>query len=335
MQNILPSKIVRFLQKEKISFYNFKLLEQDASQRKYYRIFLKNSTMQYIVMDCPVTYISIMPFVHIAEFLYAYNISVPYIFAIDEAEGLLLLEDFGDLTISKLLNRINPKTIPALYKEMIKPIVVIQNLPKNLDLEVQNFDENTIKIGCKYFINHYVKELNPRYELNILLLEYTKILTNMFNSLPKIKTILLLKDYHISNIMYLSDRTDIRKFGLLDFQDASFGSPAFDLVCLIQDARFDLDLEYEDTFIDYFLSINPTWYNKEEFKHHYYILGTHRSLLLLGIFMKKYKQDHQAYYLKFIPRVKKCLKHNFNNYGYLLELKNWLIDNNLFDYVCN
>lgn len=333
MQNILPPKIVKFLQKEKINFYNFRFLKQDASPRKYYRIFLEHSIRTYIVMDCPVTYTSVVPFITIAKFLYSYNISVPYIFAIDEGEGLLLLEDFGDFTINKLLGKIEPKAIPDLYRKMIKPIVAIQNLPTKLD--IKNFDIDTMKIECKHFINHYVKELKPEHKLNMLLSEYTEILTNMFSSLPKIKSVFLLKDYHISNIMYLPNRPDIKKFGLLDFQDAIFGSPAFDLVSLLQDARFDLDLAYEDMLIDYFLSINPTWYNKEEFKHHYYILGTHRSLLILGIFMKKFKKDNQASYLKFIPRVKKCLKHNFDNYGYLISLKNWLIEHNLFDHVCN
>ena len=51
---------------------------------------------------------------------------------------------------------------------------------------------------------------------------------------------LLLRDYHVANLMLLPERDGIRRAGLLDFQDAYRGPVTYDLISLLEDARHDL-----------------------------------------------------------------------------------------------
>ena len=60
----------------------------------------------------------------------------------------------------------------------------------------------------------------------------------------------VLRDYHAENVMLVDGRGGIERFGLLDFQDALAGHPAYDLVSVLEDARRDVPPELEREMID-------------------------------------------------------------------------------------
>jgi aminoglycoside/choline kinase family phosphotransferase len=108
----------------------------------------------------------------------------------------------------------------------------------------------------------------------------------------------VLRDYHAENIMLLGA---LHKQGLLDFQDALNGHPAYDLVSLLQDARRDVSPELEATMFNHYVS--ATGANSQEFLADYARLGAQRNTKIVGIFVRLWRRDGKQRYLDLIPRV--------------------------------
>jgi aminoglycoside/choline kinase family phosphotransferase len=118
--------------------------------------------------------------------------------------------------------------------------------------------------------------------------------------------VLVLRDYHADNLMVLPDG---RELGLLDFQDALAGHPAYDLVSLLQDARRDVAPALEEAMIArYAKAANVA--DRERFRAHYEILGAQRNTKILGIFTRLWKRDGKPHYLPLQPRVWAYLERN-------------------------
>jgi len=116
--------------------------------------------------------------------------------------------------------------------------------------------------------------------------------------------ILVLRDFHADNLLWLPDRGRIANIGLLDFQDAVFGHPAYDLVSLLQDARRDVSPELEQPLIASFVE-QAKLTDLAEFTKSYHILGAQRAAKILGIFVRLAKRDNKQHYLELLPRVEK------------------------------
>jgi len=114
--------------------------------------------------------------------------------------------------------------------------------------------------------------------------------------------VLVLRDYHVDNLMVIDGRPGAQRCGLLDFQDGVFGSAAYDLVSLTQDARRDLADGLEEHLIDHYLRRRPTL-DRERFLAEYWLLAAHRHTKILGNFERLSKRDGKHGYLDFIPRV--------------------------------
>jgi N-acetylmuramate 1-kinase len=124
-----------------------------------------------------------------------------------------------------------------------------------------------------------------------------------------------LRDYHAENIMLLDDGTQ----GLIDFQDALIGHPAYDLVSLLQDARRDVAPELEAAMLEYYCRAARV---TENFTHHYALLGAQRNTKIIGIFTRLWKRDGKDRYLGFLPRMWGLLERDLAHPA-LAPLKNW------------
>jgi len=125
----------------------------------------------------------------------------------------------------------------------------------------------------------------------------------------------VLRDYHSPNLMWLADREGPRRTGLLDFQDAMRGSPAYDLVSVLEDARVDVAPALEDGLLDYYCRERRSdpGFDSNEFQFAYAALGAQRNTKILGIFARLAKRDQKPHYLRHIPRIWRylagCLAH--------------------------
>ncbi len=312
-----------FLIKNNIQNYEIKKIAGDASFRSYYRIF--SGTEKFILMFAPPTHEDIRPFEKVADFLVEHNFSAPKIFARDEENGFLLLEDLGDDTYSRVLAKLqNQQLIEAeldLYKNACDCLLELQNItpPQNLTM----YNHALLFREVMLFIDWYL----PLQKKNISLAEKAQfkfLWFQLFDLLNKEEQILVLRDYHADNLMFLPQRNNHQKVGLLDFQDGVIGSKAYDLVSLLEDARRDLDSKNREDIFNYYLERFSG--DKAAFTRDYKILSLQRNIKIIGIFSRLSTRDGKHNYLNFLPRMLNfvtmrldCQNPMFNEIGNFLK----------------
>jgi aminoglycoside/choline kinase family phosphotransferase len=280
-----------FLKKNKIENYQIKKVAGDASFRSYYRIFYGEKT--YILMFAPPKFEDVKPFVKIAEFLFSNNFSAPQIFACDYQFGFLLLEDFGNDTYSKILLR-NQNLELEIYQKACDCLLELQKItaPQN----VAQYNNSKLFCEVMLFVDWYLplqkKEMNLQEKS-----EFKFLWFKLFDLLDKQKKVLVLRDFHADNLMILQNKN----VGLLDFQDALIGLPAYDLVSLLEDVRRDVSEETSQKILKNFLQNFSG--NKEQFLIDYQILSLQRNVKIIGIFSRLYLRDGKNTYLNFMPRA--------------------------------
>jgi hypothetical protein len=125
------------------------------------------------------------------------------------------------------------------------------------------------------------------------------------------KGVTVLRDYHAENIMLLNPAADgSGEQGLIDFQDALAGHPAYDLVSLLQDARRDVSPDLEARMLDHYKSYGLA---DEHFDADYALLGAQRNAKIVGIFTRLYKRDGKSRYLDFVPRVWEAMERDLTH----------------------
>ena len=114
------------------------------------------------------------------------------------------------------------------------------------------------------------------------------------------------RDYHAENLLWLPERQGVARVGLIDFQDAVAGSPAYDLISLIEDARRDVSPELAEAATAHYLAAmraQGTPLDEAAFRHEMAVMAAQRNAKIVGIFARLYKRDGKPRYLAFLPRV--------------------------------
>ncbi len=308
----------------KNNFHNCKItkIAGDASFRSYYRIVCDDKT--HILMFAPPSHEDIKPFEKIADFLIQNNFSAPKIFARSEEEGFLLLEDLDDDTYGRILAKISGKELQLreleLYHLACDCLTELHKIPAPKDIVPYNnallFREVMLFVDWYLPLQKKTMSLEQKKEFKFL---WFKI----FDLLDKENQVLVLRDYHADNLMFLPQRKNHQKVGLLDFQDAVIGSKAYDLVSLLEDARRDLNEENRELLFNHYLkNLNSS---KEIFIRDYEILSLQRNLKILGIFARLSIRDNKHHYLNLLPRVLNFVKMRVaTRSDALLDISNFL-----------
>jgi aminoglycoside/choline kinase family phosphotransferase len=126
--------------------------------------------------------------------------------------------------------------------------------------------------------------------------------------------------------MYLESFKGIKSLGLLDFQDAVIGSPMYDVVSVLEDARIKVPRAFALDCLKYFAAEKKL--ELPDVLVDYHILGTQRNLRILGVFARKYTRDKNSNYLRYIPLVLEYLNYDLSH-PIMSKLKNW------FDKIIN
>ena len=291
-------------------------LAADASFRRYELITSLNQ--KYVLMDAPPVQEKLDEFIQIDQLLLKLNLSSPEIYHIDRQNGFLLMEYLGD----KKLNKIKNKVETECYIESLNLLVKLKNNYADYKQEnIPKYSKDILIKESELFFDWYVIQ-----EKNYLKDDYNIIISNLIDKLEIKQEVLTLRDYHADNILWLDDRSAIERVGLLDFQDALIGNPAYDVVSLLEDARKDVPDQLAEKCISHY--IEKSELNEAEFLNDYYILGAQRNLKIIGIFSRLAKRDGKTHYLEMIPRVKNYLLNDLKH-PTLLELKIFLEENRL------
>ncbi|MDP4708849.1 MAG: phosphotransferase [Rickettsiaceae bacterium] len=292
----------------------------DAGQRSYYRMAFQGKT--YVIMDCPPSYCSVGAFVDVGIYLQKKAFSVPQIIHKDIEQGFLILEDFGPLSVKNYLlggAGQGASEHQTIYHLIIDLLVSLQSEEPPSGLV--SYDNELLLSELKLFVDWYIPHAYGR-EVHVHELEeFMEIWLNILESQAPMPSSMVLRDYHVENMMYLEERKSIKKLGLLDFQDALTGSPIYDLVSVLEDARIQVPRSDALRYVEYFSKKKEI--DIEKVLLNYHILGAQRNSRILGIFARKAVRDHDASYLQYIPRVLKYLEYDLS-YVALAPLKDWL-----------
>ena len=273
-------------------------LAGDASFRRYER--LSEGPRTAVLMDAPPPE-NVRPFLAVARLLGAAGFAVPAVLAADEEAGLLLLEDFGDDTYTRLLA--GGESESRLYELAVDLLIELhRRLPAERIRHLPAFDEARALEGLQRFIDWYWPAVQgapaPAAAAEAFAAAWRAVLP-LWDRIP---TVLVLYDYHVDNLMMLQGRTGLGRVGLLDFQDACRGPASFDLVSLIDDARRDVPRELGARLVERYLAAFAHL-DRAAFAAAYAVAGAQRDARILGNFARLWKRDRKPGYLPLIPRV--------------------------------
>lgn len=272
-------------------------LAGDASNRKYDRLSDPGTGETAVLMDAdPQKGEDVRPFCAIARHLRALGLSAPEIYAENSEDGFLLLEDLGDDLFARILAR-SPRLEAALYQTAVDLLVTLHGAPPP-ELECYAAPMMTrlasLAFTCyrQTITGSSAAGTQARFEAR-----FEKVLHATVQG-PRA---LILRDYHAENLLWLPRRAGIARVGLLDFQDAMLGHPAYDLVSLLQDARRSVPAETEEAMIARYLT--ATGIDGPAFRAAYAVLGAQRNLRILSVFARLATDRGRPQYVALIPRV--------------------------------
>lgn len=275
-------------------------LAGDASFRSYRR--LVRGTRRAVLMDAPPAHEDVRPFVRMAEHLRRLGFSAPAIYAEDVARGLLLLEDLGDDTFTRLLGAGADEQ--ALYALGVDVLIALHALPaaQAIPAGLPDYDLDRLLKEALLFVDWYLPAVTgcaPAPSERAGYIEAWREVLPLVLAQPRT---LVLRDYHVDNLLRLADCDGLGACGLLDFQDAVAGAPAYDLMSLLEDARRDVagDLRAE-MLARYHEGARPS--DGQGFATAYAILAAQRHAKVIGIFTRLSRRDGKHGYLVHIPRV--------------------------------
>jgi aminoglycoside/choline kinase family phosphotransferase len=314
---IPPDAAPEFLAKHGWAGAEIRPLSGDASFRRYFRVH-RASGETAVLMDAPPAHEDLGPFLTVAGHLLDRGFAPPRPLAVDRGEGLLLLEDFGDDRVAPLLLR-EPERERGIYETAIDILAQVAAQPAPDDLPL--YDDAAMTREVLLFTDWYAPALGFEVDVDGWLAAWRTAWADAVR-LALDNPVLVLRDYHADNLMVLPEAG---KLGLLDFQDALAGHPAYDLVSLLQDARRDVAPELEEVMLERYCDAANVA-DRATFRAHYEVLGAQRNTKILGIFTRLWKRDGKTFYRTLQPRVWAYLERNFDHPA-LAPVKAWFDDN--------
>lgn len=275
-------------------------LAGDASFRHYDR--LTDGPRRAVLMDAPPPREDVRPFIRIAMQLERLGYSAPALLALDADAGLLLLEDLGDSTYTRLLE--GGADEEALYALAVDLLTDLHGRADALPLGLPPYDDEKLLAEAFLLTDWYMPAMGLA-PSKAVRAEYENLWRGLFGLARNVPETLVLRDFHVDNLMKL-DRPGLAACGLLDFQDAVAGPLTYDLMSLLEDARRDIDPSMIDRLKARYLAAMPGL-DRDSFAASWAILAAQRHAKVIGIFTRLCKRDGKPGYLVHIPRVWRLL----------------------------
>jgi aminoglycoside/choline kinase family phosphotransferase len=268
-------------------------LAGDASFRRYFRVTDGDRTA--VLMDAPPPHEDPRPFIAVAEWLLSRGLSAPQILARDLEKGLLLLDDFGDTRLRETLDA-TPTRERELYQVATDVLIHLHQHPPMEGLPPHGLEQWLTEL--ELFTDWYCPAVGAEVDANAYRTAWMQVLAPV--AADGLGPVTVLRDYHAENIMLVGDRNGVAHLGLLDFQDALSGHPAYDLASVLEDARRDVSPDIERAMIERYIFATG---HTEPFEHAYWSLAAQRNTRILGVFTRLWKRDHKPNYRRFQPRM--------------------------------
>lgn len=303
-----------------------KRIQGDASTRSYER--LRLGDQRAILMNAPrrpdgppvrdgkpysqIAHLAedIVPFVGMANGLRAHGFSTPHIYEAELAEGLLIIEDLGS---EPVVTGDPPAPIEDRYAAAVDVLVALhsQELPTAIQVaphvihSLPPYDLDAYLIELDLLLDWYLPRLGVTASDQVRA-DYTALWTDALQGPLDATPTWVLRDFHSPNLIWLQERLDVARVGLLDFQDAMMGPAAYDVASLLQDARVDVPELLEVSLLGQYVtrrSETDANFEPADFIRLYATLAAQRASKILGIFARLDRRDGKPQYIRHMPRV--------------------------------
>jgi aminoglycoside/choline kinase family phosphotransferase len=298
----------------------------DASFRRYFRIIYNENGVQkhWIAVDAPPEHENSRQFVDIANVWSAAGVKVPTVLAFEEAQGFMLLEDFGDVLLHPELTS---AAADGLYKSSIDSLIELQQLPQTDNIPL--YDRELLNREMALFPDwlcekHLGLILSP--DDKVMLTQAFDVLANSALAQPQV---MVHRDYHSRNLMVCKVNPPLHHqnfIGIIDFQDAVYGPMTYDLVSLLKDCYIEWPRAQVLTWLAYFKkkSHQASDISDDQLIRDFDLMGMQRHLKAAGIFARLSIRDGKHGYLNDVPRTCEYIVQAARLYPEFAALSAWL-----------
>ena len=293
-------------------------LGADASFRRYVR--LVDGHRRALLMDAPPPLEDVRPWLSIGDHLLSLGISTPRVEHADERNGLLVIEDFGDDTYTRLIGRGADEE--PLYALAIDLLLHLHHEPRAAAIDLPRYDEQRLVDEALLLTDWYLPALHGDSIPQTQRAGYIEAWRAVLPMACQVPETFVLRDYHVDNLMLLPGREGIASCGVLDFQDALIGPASYDVVSLLEDARRDVDPGLAARMVERFRRGMPQ-VAADAFDRSCAIIAAQRHAKVIGIFTRLFVRDGKPVYLKHIPRVWRLLERRLADPA-LAPVRHWL-----------
>lgn len=324
-----------------------RFFDGDASTRRYERIELGDR--RAIIMDMPrrpdgppvrkgLPYSAIA---HLAEDirsvvalntgLRAHGLSAPEIFAADLDQGFLIIEDLGDLVYGRMANERKPLSEPMAAATKLLADMAAKTWPNEIALpqggtySLAAYDREALEIEAELLIDWFWPLAHGAPAPETVRHKFLAAWRSLWPKVEPARPVWTLRDYHSPNLIWLPEREDTARVGLIDTQDAVMGHPAYDLASLLQDARVLVPEDVATDLLDYYCAYRAeteTDFDETAFREAFLILSTQRITKILGIFARLSQRDGKHQYLRHVGKLNRYLETNLRQ-PVLAGLRQW------------
>jgi aminoglycoside/choline kinase family phosphotransferase len=291
-------------------------LAGDASFRRYFRVIGERGTA--VLMDAPPPHEDPRPYVSVAEWLASVGLSAPEILARDLDRGLLLLGDFGDWRMREMLDQ-EPAREVEFYELATDVLIHLHQQSPMPGLRPHGPEQWLDEVML--FPEWYCSAVSLDVDVDAFRAAWRQVLEPV--AADGLGPVTVLRDYHAENVMLVGSRHGVAHFGLLDFQDAVRGHPAYDLASVLEDARRDVPPAIERAMIHRYVAATG---NDETFERAYWALAAQRNTRILGVFTRLWKRDNKPHYRQFQPRMWGLLERDLRQ-PHLKPISDWFETN--------
>ncbi|WP_198266696.1 aminoglycoside phosphotransferase family protein [sulfur-oxidizing endosymbiont of Gigantopelta aegis] len=299
---------------------SFAPASNDASFRRYFRVSFKQAVLKmpvdqsFVVMDAPPEKESLTEFISIASSLEKTGINVPHLYAVNEADGFILMSDLGNtaylsLLDSSLNNAPDFAQADKLYSDAMSALVLMQvgmqeSGTERKSLALPEYDAQRLRAEMDLLPQWYIK-VHCQQDLDAsqqAMLDNTMAV--LIHSAQEQPQVFVHRDYHSRNLMFLAAHNP----GVIDFQDAVIGPITYDLVSLLRDSYIAWPEEKVYAWVEQYRQILLSKGllvkdDKAQFIRWFDWMGIQRQLKVVGIFCRLNYRDGKSNYLNDIPQT--------------------------------
>ncbi len=314
-EGLLGDRIDRYLRDSGLASRSPRVvtLTGDASDRRYFRVLLADGESIVLALHATAIDFETLPFANVAQLLSAIPLPVPRIVGHSDQDGVLAVEDLGDVTLQAHLGAATGAEHAALYREAVALIELLQRRGAELASDRYlpysvAFDVEKLTWELNFFVKHFVEgyrnvRLTPAERA--ALDEEWGVIAGELAAEPRV---LCHRDYHSRNLMLHKGRLHI-----IDFQDARLGPDTYDLVSLLRDSYVDLPDEQLDELVAYFLALKRAE-GADEFRRRFDLMALQRNLKALGTFGYQTTTRVNPVYIQYMPRTLRHARTNLGKY---------------------